>query len=236
MAFGIGVVAFVVIMAFAGYHRGFIKIVLSFVAVAVALCVSYLVTPSLVTAVQKTELYENVKEPVYDVIKDGILDLESIKTGELEAAVLERKDAQNILEELGLPESIIGLVSDAIDETGISKLTGTVFAEVVAESLVECIFYAGLFILCFIILMVVLKLIISLCDVVSKLPVINSCNKVLGLILGAAEAVLVLWLVCLALTALGGIEQGREILEAVTENPISNFIYEHNPLSDWLFR
>ncbi len=226
----IGIIIFLGLMAFAGYHRGFLRIVLSFVAVALSLVISYLITPLIVKAIQPTDFYQNVRQPIYNFMKDEIRHLESVEVGELEDIVLESQTVSDLLENLGLPQSIVKSVEDSVFDSELAHLTGETVANTAADGLTEWIFYAGIFVLCFIIVMLILRLIIGLCDIVSKLPVLNTFNRSLGLLLGLAEGVLILWVLCLILMATAATAPGREMMEAVTDNPITNFIYVHNPL------
>jgi uncharacterized YccA/Bax inhibitor family protein len=63
---------------------------------------------------------------------------------------------------------------------------------------------------------------------VSRLPVIKEVNKSLGGIVGLAEGVLVLWVACLVLTAFAGTSIGQNLLAAISDNGILNFIYSNN--------
>ena len=59
---------------------------------------------------------------------------------------------------------------------------------------------------------------------------INGVNKMLGAGIGLVEGILVLWVVCIALTAIGGTEVGADIFAAIASNPILSFIYNNNLL------
>ena len=112
--------------------------------------------------------------------------------GVLEPIVEKRIAAQSPLAGLNLqlPDFLSGLLS-SFKETGHEFLM-----EKILEML-QPIVHAAVYLLAFVLLMVVLRLLSKLLRIVEKLPVIKSCNKlggaVLGLLSGAAIVFVVLW-------------------------------------------
>lgn len=74
----------------------------------------------------------------------------------------------------------------------------------------------------------VLRVVFFSAKVVSKLPVINLINKLLGVVFGALEVVLFLWILytVVMLMDLGAVEQ--VILSYTQDSKILTWIYEHN--------
>lgn len=67
-----------------------------------------------------------------------------------------------------------------------------------------------------------------------KLPVVKSVDKVLGVVIGAAETILLVWtLYTLLLTVeMGTI--GQQIMVYVQESKILTFLYKYNYLAHWV--
>lgn len=69
---------------------------------------------------------------------------------------------------------------------------------------------------------------------VAKLPVVHSVDKVLGVVVGILETVLILWTVYTfaMMMDLGVI--GEFILRCTADNPVLSWFYEHNQLAGWI--
>lgn len=68
----------------------------------------------------------------------------------------------------------------------------------------------------------------------AKLPVVKSLDKVLGVAVGIAETVLILWTIYTfaMMMDLGAI--GEFILQSTADNAILTWFYEHNQLAGWI--
>ena len=69
---------------------------------------------------------------------------------------------------------------------------------------------------------------------VSKLPVISWVDKLLGMVVGVLEVVLLLWTVYLFVMYAGLGMLGQQILVYTEESDILSWIYKYNLLADWV--
>ena len=69
---------------------------------------------------------------------------------------------------------------------------------------------------------------------ISKLPVIHWVDKVLGIVVGALETVLLLWTVYVFIMLWGLGTVGQEILQCTQENAILSWLYQNNYLAQLL--
>ena len=69
---------------------------------------------------------------------------------------------------------------------------------------------------------------------ISKLPVIHWADKLLGMVAGALETVLILWTVYLFIMKSGLGMLGQQILVYTQENPILSWLYRYNFLAIWV--
>ena len=69
---------------------------------------------------------------------------------------------------------------------------------------------------------------------VSKLPVISWVDKLLGMVAGVLEVVVILWMLYLLIVKAGLGGFGQKVLEYTAENPVLSWIYEYNPLAMWV--
>ncbi len=69
---------------------------------------------------------------------------------------------------------------------------------------------------------------------ISKLPVIHWADKLLGMVAGTLETVLILWTVYLFIMKSGLGMLGQQILVYTQENPILSWLYRYNFLAIWV--
>lgn len=69
---------------------------------------------------------------------------------------------------------------------------------------------------------------------ISKLPVIHSCDKLLGAVIGALETVLILWTVYSLIIAFGMGMLGQQALQYTADSKILSFFYKYNYLQHFV--
>ena len=72
------------------------------------------------------------------------------------------------------------------------------------------------------------KLILDSCKLVSKLPVIHSLDKIAGIFLGLAEAILFIWLVFLFVGVMNPFGIQEWLMEQVQESTLLTILYRTN--------
>ena len=93
-------------------------------------------------------------------------------------------------------------------------------------------FKVVLFLLALILLIgahIFIKTVLFPAKIVAKLPVINSVNKLCGIIFGALEAVVILWTVYAVIVLLGiDAMWGQWIVEQTASNSVMTWLYNNN--------
>lgn len=222
----VGVLVFLAVMALAGYKKGFIKVVLSLCVTVVAMVAAVVLAPPCETFIkEQTPLYDTVKEQMADYVS------EYLGKGVDAASKQVQEDA---VKQLKLPASIQKqlIENNPIDAQTEQQVES--FSNYVAESLADILLNSVTVLLLFLILKIALRVVIGVLDVISHLPVINGVNKMLGAAIGAVEGILILWVVCIALTAISGTKLGTDIFAAIAMNPILSFIYNNNLLVQFI--
>lgn len=79
-----------------------------------------------------------------------------------------------------------------------------------------------------------LGLIFFSAKMIIKLPIVNWLDKVLGIVVGILETVLILWTIYTFLGVQDMGMLGKLVLESTAENPVLVWIYEHNYLAKWI--
>lgn len=216
----LGVLIFLAVMFYMGFKKGILRILLSFVSTIVAFMLAMFLSSPIENFIKNnTSVYNSMKKQmtvyVEDYIEEGI-DLSDIEN---QKKAIKKLELPSVIKDKLIDENI----SKDKTDLGVEK-----FSELIAASLADILIQAGVVIILYLIIKIVLRVIISVLNIISRLPLIGELNKSLGGILGIVEGVLVLWVLCIALTALSGTDTGEQILSAISSNSILNFIYSNN--------
>lgn len=220
------VLAFLVLMAYRGYKRGVIKVVYSIVAIMISMSISLWLTKPV------TDFLKN-NTPVYSMIKkqmDYYVD-KNLKENMDDTAVDIQKNSletlSNSLDNLNLPRSITDSIEKNLNSKNIEQGTDG-FYDYISESLTYLCMRACVTVVIMIILLCILRVLAVALDIFAKLPVINEVNKIIGIIIGTIEGILLVWVACLVLMACSGTPQGSQLMTEVSNNQILSFIFDNN--------
>lgn len=218
------IVAFFGINALAGMKRGLIKTVFSMFSVIVALLATAFLSPVLTQWLQGNE---NVME--YFVEKaDAVLPFDEVES----MLNLEKKEAEQkrFLDSLPLPESIREQLAQNNSWDFYKTLGVDTFRAYLCNYIACMIISALSFVATFVAMLILLKVLCFSLDLISKLPVLNQVNHLLGMAAGLAYALLLVWVGGVILTALGSTEAGSSLMKQVNDSAFLSFLYNNNPL------
>lgn len=220
------VAAFLICMAFVGYKKGFLKIILSLAALIVTITLSVILTP-----VVSEVLKENTK--VYDTIYEK---MEEFVSKEVSSDTPENREAQDqALSGIALPESITKtLVNNNTGESYL-KLGADSLASYTAHSLTGIVINVISFIIIFIIISIVFSILMHIANIFSKIPIIRGINKIAGIAAGLLQGLVILWILGMVITACGAMSWGQSALGIIESSAFLSFIYNNNLLTMLLF-
>lgn len=255
----IAVAAIFIIFGAIGWKKGIIRIAVSLAAMIITLIVCVGVTPVLCSAVrQNTVLYDKLKESIYNfMIEDENFNSavgESIDgsagavmdTGSLEQYSAEIADyAAEVMRKLQLPDILVsqpdntdgGIVSDIDELIGTESISvKNVTAVVIAARLAAFALNAVIYIIVFLVVFIVLRIIFAVTGLISRLPVIHQANKVLGLVFGLLEGLLIVWIMFAVITACSNYAWAAKALIDIGSNDFLSFLYDKNILIKTIIR
>lgn len=215
---GIVVLAILAVVAYRGYKRGFIREVVSFFFVFLAIAVSWAINPYVNEFfMENTPVYEMVRESCERFVSSGEKD-EGENTG----------SQTGFIEDLELPELLQkGLEANNTEEV-YAYLSVESFGEYVSEALARMIINGLSFAVSYMMASVILRLGTWILNVLAGLPVLNGANKLAGGMVGLVKGVLFIWIAFLVLTVLCSTETGRQGLSLIEKDPFLNVVYEYD--------
>ena len=200
-----------------GWSRGFVRVFAGMFFFLASTVLVYYATPYISDFIKEnTPIYQAVEENCREMLKGG--------EGQENSGLEQKK----FIEGLGLPEALEKQLLGGSDSGSSVDRAVEGVSDYLAEYMAGLILNILTFVVTLAVVNLVLRMTVLTLDNLAKLPVLNSINKAFGMVLGAAQGLLVLWVAFLVITAFGNTDAGRKLLEMIHESPILDFLYNIN--------
>lgn len=216
-----GVVAAILLgSAWVAYKKGFIVAFFRLVSLIVSLVLTYKLYPVVSRFLrQSTKIYESLRTAIGDALHLDQLIMDTTLQAQTEAinglkipeifknALIENNNpvVYNILDVSGLQDYVAGYIAN-------------ICMNIIAMVVVLLIVTVGL------------QILISILDLIAKLPILNSANKLAGALLGFITGILRVWILFIVLAFFHANPLFTGLFEALQESAVALFLYEHNML------
>lgn len=220
----IGVIAFLALCVLNGYRKGFLKIALSMVAMIATIIIVGILNPYVSRfLMEKTGLYETLKESTEEFVDD-------IFETEINVAISTRTDEVFEIDHLALPKSIREKLIEDNNSVIYEALGVNGFKDYISSYLACMILNAISFIGTLLIAGFLVRVVFVMADIIERVPGIKGMNKTAGMVFGFLQGIIIVWIACLVVTALGATKTGQQILEMIHDSAVLSFIYNNNCL------
>ncbi|NBH98693.1 CvpA family protein [Hominisplanchenecus murintestinalis] len=200
-----------------GWSRGFVRVFAGMFFFLASTVLVYYATPYISDFIKEnTPIYQAVEENCREMLKGG--------EGQENSGLEQKK----FIEGLGLPEALEKQLLGGSDSGSSVDRAVEGVSDYLAEYMAGLILNILTFVVTLAVVNLVLRMTVLTLDNLAKLPVLNSINKAFGMVLGAAQGLLVVWVAFLVITAFGNTDAGRKLLEMIHESPILDFLYNIN--------
>lgn len=220
----IGVGIFIILMIIIGLKRGLVKMAFSLASVFIILILVNILTPSVKQLLKSTPVYTEINKAIEEYVGEHMANA----TEEITQSGVNAQ--KTIIEELPLPKGVKTSLIENNNQEGYKDMKVDSFSSYIATALSELILSAVTFVVLFVVISIMVKILMEVLNIVAKLPVINTFNTAGGAIIGLMEALVILWIVCIIITACSTTEWGQQVCKAISENEMLNFIYDINPI------
>lgn len=113
---------------------------------------------------------------------------------------------------------------------------GRTLQEMLAEEIADLIIRSAAYVIAFFVAEVIISVGHILVRSIGRVPIIRQVNGFLGIVAGAAEGFLIVWLLMFLLLCLTGTALAGSIGEEIRESQFLLFLYEHNPIQMFFSR
>ena len=207
-------VAIVLITIFLSAKQGFIKVFLGLVGMVVALVCSLWISGIAAEFVFNKAIATAISSSITQTV-------ENVGTQSAEAIVESMPETLYSAAQM-LNVDLNGLIKQGLSNTtnGSAQAISEALVENIAKPLVTSLVRFIIFLILYILIIVLIKLITNTLNLVAKLPLLSSANKLLGGVLGFVKGLVIVCIICFALnTCLQFLPNGlsvidREALEA----------------------
>lgn len=212
----LGILAFILLLVFRGYRKGFFKSAAS--AIGIVLVV-------LLTAI----LYPGVNKLLcqYTVL-DDVIEQKIIEKFELpeETKTATRNEEIDTIENLDLPDNVKGwLIANCNGETFLESGVDNV-CSYIAKSLTAMVMRGISYVLTLLVLLLLLHILIMVLDVANYIPIVKSINKAGGAIFGAGQGILIVWIFMGIVTLLSTFSWAYQVIQMIDESPLLAWLYK----------
>lgn len=234
------------LLALRGYRRGLVKSLASMTSLIVSLILVNIANPY-VTEFLKTQtpVYEYILEKCEDAftVKESAADDRSAGQGQTTEGSAQSKNSgttqsktvqEQMIDSLPLPQVIREVLKENNTPEYYRKVAAKSFNEYVPKYMAGLILSIVSFVATFVLVMSFIWLAVMTLDVIAGLPIIRGLNQMLGLILGMAQGIIIVWLSFLIITIFSHTEVGRQLMQMIAESEILTWIYDTNILLDFL--
>lgn len=225
------VLAILILSTLIGMQKGLIRTILSLFSIVISLILAWIIYPHVSGVLGEfRDLHQFVYEPVNEFFAEQIPELIN---GVMESPGSEEQTS--LIDQLPLPQLIkdtlaLNNTTAAYEALGVKN-----FVEYLSVTVTKLIIQAISLLLTLLISIIGLHLLMIVTDLVAKLPVINSLNRLGGAIAGLATGYLIMQIVFLAITTFSGTQWGIKLMQQINESQILTFLYNSSAMIKMIF-
>lgn len=210
-----------------GYIKGFVRVIFSLVSIILTIGLASWLSPYVSEVLEKTLVYENIQEKCVESIKGKVQnevgqDVENQEPIQI-AGIELPKEWQEII-----TQKAAQATDGVLEQSGIYQEIGNYVAGIIIN-MIACV-------LTFIIVLLILRILVNVLDLVAKLPVLSAMNRLGGVVAGAAEGILIVWLMFFIITLCKSSEMCQGLLNDINQSAFLKLIYENNLIEYILLR
>ena len=219
----LGIISGIVILAgiIIGYSKGLVRELVSLGIVFLTIALVGVLNPHINSFLrEKTPLESSLQEKTESLVKDTFDTSNVMSSG-----------TQNeIIRGLGLPDFLTNALIKNNNSEGYRILDVTSFLDYISKFLADTILNGISFLITFVLISVLLRIVITVFDLFTRLPVIHGFNKAGGAIFGGAKYLIFIWIAMLIVTVFCNTSPGKAVSDMIRQDRILTLLYSWNPL------
>lgn len=209
------------VMTVRGYHRGFLRIAITFIGMIIILMAAKHATPYVNDyLLNHTDTYNKIQEKITETFEESNSRYDNT-VKENQQLTIESYDVPDILKEV--------LIENNTEEV-YKTLLANIFEEYISAFLAKKAVNAISFIFLFVIFILAFKIVLGIADIIAKIPIIKGINKTAGAAVGIIEAVIITWIFFFFVMIFVGDNFGVSLLSMISESKFLSYLFNSNIL------
>ena len=228
------IIALIVVVIVRSSKKGFVSSLVDTFAMIIATIVSYMFTPEVSQFVYDSFIKNSVSKGFEKVLDD--MNTNAAVADKVDAMIASLPEgAVNLADRLGIIN--LNSIGAGIHMPGVvdnNQLITTVLNDF-AYNVMITITKVVVFFILFVLATLVLRMVSKFLENINKIPLIGKLNSTLGGVLGVAKALIIILVVCTVMYFIVSSSDNVDLVGAISDSKIYNFVTENNPLLDITF-
>ena len=205
------IVAIIAISVLFGYKKGLTKCLIKIFSFIIALIVAAIFfKPVSNFVIQKTEIDENIKQAVINVVEKDV------------------EEDGKVKEDSNLPKAMVNYINDTVQNAVNDAKMAVV--QNVAETISTAAINVGAAVILFIVARIILLVITAITDILTDLPVLKQIDKAGGIAYGLVKALLIIFIIFAVISLISPAIENTGIISAINKSFIASKLYDNNLL------
>lgn len=163
-------------------------------------------------------------------VLDGLIGGQQAAAEKIEGAEIPREMQMEAIQNADLPDVFKNLLTVNNNSEIYKQLGVETFAQYVGGFMAKLFIDIVSFLCTFLLVTIILRAIVFALDIVADLPGIGAVNHLAGALMGAAGALVVVWLMFLVITLMFTTSIGKEMFRMIEASGFLQVLYDYNPV------
>ena len=214
-----------------GYVRGFLKIAVSLAITVASIFLVMAISPHISAWLQEsTAIEETVKNKLEEMIEMP----EGMSPETLASVEIPREQQIALIEGAGLPGMIRDMLLENNNSEAYQALGVTNFVDYIGSYITKLIADIIAFLVAWMIVTIIARILMGVIGIIGKIPVIGGVNKLVGAVVGAGIALIIVWILFILVTLLYNTTVGQACMTDIAASQILTKLYDGNVLMKFI--
>ena len=141
---------------------------------------------------------------------------------------MDRSEQIKFIEDLPIPDFLKEQMETFNNSTGYQKLGATDFGSYVISYIANLILNILAFLVTLLVSWIIIRLIFGALSVFASLPIIGGVNRLLGLVAGFVQGILIVWVLFLIISVFASTPAGKTLMDEINNTPVLETLYNTN--------
>jgi len=218
-------IAIILFCAINGMIKGFVKTLFGLSSTIVALVLTLLIAPQVSgLIINNTSFDQMIGEKTVELLK--IENLMGDQDTELEEVIISGA--------INLPGNILRFLEKNNTPEINEKLEANGLGDYISGSIATMAVNAFVFVIVFLIVSLILNAVVIVLDILTRLPIVKSMNKLGGFSVGLVVGILIVWVTTMSLSFIISIQATETLSELIESSIFTKLFYYNNPIQSFI--